>query len=61
MQTIEFKYNLDDMVTTLFGDVGIISMLGADEAGKQYYVKTKQSAGWFKETQLSMAATLTEG
>ncbi len=53
MKTIEFKYELDEKVITPFGDLGIIGMLGFDDGGPQYYVKTSVASNWFKESQLT--------
>jgi hypothetical protein len=52
--SIEFKYSVDDRVTTPFGDAGIIEMLGFDEGGKKYYVRTKLDGSWFKEADLRL-------
>ena len=52
MPNIEFKHSIDDRVTTPFGDVGIIEMLGFDEGGKKYYVRTKTGGNWLKEADL---------
>jgi len=49
MPDIKFKYDLDQLVTTVFGDSGIISMLGFDEGGQKYFVQTKQDGMWLKE------------
>lgn len=49
---LEFEFELDQSVTTIFGEKGIIMMLGFDEGGKQYYVKTKTNSQWFKEKEL---------
>ncbi len=53
MQQIDFKFDIDQKVKTPFGDEGIITMLGYDDGGKQYYVKTAQNDQWFKENQLT--------
>ena len=50
---VEFKFSLDQKVTTPFGESGLISMLAVDDGGNTYYVKTKNGADWFKESQLS--------
>lgn len=52
MLTIDYKFVLDQKVVTPFDETGIISMLGFDEAGNQYHVKTKSNACWFKENEL---------
>lgn len=53
MKTVEYKFDLDQKVKTPFGDEGIVSMIGFDEGGKQYFVKTSNNGQWFKEDQLS--------
>lgn len=53
MKTVEYKYDIDQKVTTPFGEDGIVSMLGFDEAGNQYHVKTANDSQWFKEKQLT--------
>lgn len=53
MRTIDFKFDVDDDVITPFGDHGIVSMLGHDESGNLYYVKTSKGGEWFKEKQLT--------
>lgn len=37
---VEFKYELEQRITTPFGKDGIITMLGFDDGGIQYFVKT---------------------
>ena len=54
MPTIEFKFELDQRVITPFKEIGIISMLGYDEGGNQYYTKSKSSSNWFKEKELEI-------
>ena len=49
---VKYKYDIDDVVTTPFGMTGIVSMLGYDDGGPQYYVKTEKVDTWFKEKQL---------
>ena len=49
---ITFKFKLDENVTTPFGEHGIIDMLGYDEGGVKYYVKSNNPSNWFKEWQL---------
>ena len=55
MFTVDYKFTMDQKVTTPFDETGIISMLGFDEAGNQYYVKTKADSKWFKEKELDAA------
>lgn len=49
---LEFKFELNQSVTTIFDEKGIVTMLGFDEGGNQYYVKTKSYSQWFKENEL---------
>jgi hypothetical protein len=53
MKRVEYKYDIDQKVKTPFGEEGIVSMLGFDEAGNQYHVKTANDSQWFKEKQLT--------
>ena len=52
MKTVNFKYDIDNFVGTSIGTVGQVDMLGVDDGGIKYYVKTKDSSDWFKEGQL---------
>lgn len=54
MKTVNFKYDVDQKVFTPFDEKGIITMLGYDEAGQQYYVKTANNNSWFKEDALKV-------
>lgn len=49
---VTFKFTLDQNVTTPFGEAGLITVLGYDENGNTYYVKTAGGGNWFKESQL---------
>ena len=51
-KTVEFKFDLDQKVTTTFGVKGIVTMLGVDDDGNQYFVATGKSTGWYKENLL---------
>lgn len=57
MPVLEFEFYLEENVLTPFGDQGIISMLGYDESGCVYYVKTSTSEMWFKEKQIKKMET----
>lgn len=50
---VSFGFAMDEHVLTPFGDKAIVSMLGFDEGGNTYYVKTVHGGSWFKENQLS--------
>lgn len=52
-EKVSYEYSIDDKVKTPFGAVGIVTMLGFDDGGKCYHVKTEKSANWFKEKELS--------
>ena len=49
---VKFIFRMDETVITPFGEDCIVSMLGYDDGGQQYYIKTKDGANWFKEDQL---------
>ncbi len=51
---MDFKFDIDQWVTTPFGKPGIVSWAGIDDGGKiQYCVKCEDSAQWFKESELT--------
>lgn len=50
--TVSFAFHLDQKVRTPFGEQGLVSMLAYDESGKVYFVKTRSTSNWFKESQL---------
>lgn len=58
MRTVKYKFDIDQKVETTFGDTGVVSMLGCDDGGPCYYVKTPQNSDWFKESQLDPAKTV---
>ena len=49
---VEFKYSIDEGIITPFGSSGIIEMLGFDDGGIKYYVKTSKGGSWHKEKEL---------
>lgn len=54
-RTVTFKFDVDEPVSTPFGDDGIVSMCAIDDGGKStYFVKTAKDDKWFKEEQLSL-------
>ena len=57
MNKVEYKFYMDQCVTTPFGDNGIIEMLGYNDGGIKYYVKTKADSSWFKEAELTSSRT----
>ena len=55
MAAVNFKFKLDEFVEIQCLDVratGIIEMLGIDDSGQIYYVKTAEGGNWWKECQL---------
>jgi hypothetical protein len=50
---LEFKFTLDEKVTTNFDKKGIIVGLFYDESGKQYLVRTEKGDSWHKEKHLN--------
>ena len=52
MKAVEYKFNIDEKVKTVFGDIGIVVKLGFDAGGKQYFIKRSDSSKWFKESEL---------
>ncbi len=52
---VEYKFDIDQRVVTPFGEDGIVTMLGYDDGGQQYYVREKERSNWFKESQLCEA------
>ena len=54
MKVVEFKFDMDQKVETPFGDIGIVTMLGFDEAGNRYFIQTAKQSVWFKEDQLKL-------
>lgn len=48
-----FRYKIDQLVKTPFGDVAIIAMNAVDGEGNQCFVKTASDEKWFKENQLT--------
>lgn len=53
---LQFAFNLSQKVNTPFGEIGMVRMLGYDEAGLQYFIRTKTGEGsWFKESELTAA------
>lgn len=53
MKTVEYKFDLDEKVECIVtGEMGVVGMLGLDDGGVQYFVKTKTSSNWWKEKQI---------
>lgn len=53
MNEVTFKFDLNQRVTTPFGDPGIVTTQAVDNGGVSYYVKTSAGGNWFKEDELS--------
>jgi len=53
--TVNFKFVVDQRVTTPFDEKGIVTMMAYDDGGILYHVKSKSSSNWFKENELSRA------
>jgi len=50
---IEFKFDIDQLVTTMFGEAGVVAMAAVDDGRKiMYSVKTKDTCMWYKESEL---------
>jgi len=49
---VDYKFDLDQKIETCFGTIGVIDMLGFNESGKLYYVKTATNSDWLKEQDL---------
>lgn len=52
---VNFKFELDEKVKTVFGDNGIVVMCAIDDGGNTYYVKVRHNSQWFKEAELQSA------
>ena len=54
MKTVEFKFDIDEKVTTNFETSGIVEGLYYDDdGGAQCYVKTGSGGAYFKEKDLT--------
>ncbi|GHT66352.1 hypothetical protein FACS1894110_09880 [Spirochaetia bacterium] len=55
---VDFKYEIDELVKTKIGTVGIITAVGVLEKGIEpsYFVKAAQTGDWWKESQLTKEA-----
>jgi hypothetical protein len=49
---IGFKFHLGDKVRLYDGTEGIVTMLGVDNSGVQYYVQTAMGGAWWSERQI---------
>ena len=52
---VTFKHNLNEKIETPLGDKGMITMLGVDEGGNQYFITTPGNSDnrWWSEKQLA--------
>lgn len=56
--TVDFKFEIDQRVTTVFDDIGIIEMAAIDDAlQKKYYIQRSSDSQWMKEAQLRAVDT----
>jgi hypothetical protein len=57
MQTVEFKFKLNDKLETPFNELAIIQGLFFDDSGNQYLCRTKTGDVWMKESELNALPT----
>lgn len=51
---VEFKFDIDQQVKTIFDDVGVVEMAAIDDSEqKKYYVQRSEGSQWMKESQLT--------
>ncbi|MDH4101247.1 MAG: hypothetical protein OEV28_11830 [Nitrospirota bacterium] len=56
MKTVNFKFDVDQRVTTSLGETGFITSLSHNESRNNYYVQFKEGKGsWIPEAQLKAA------
>lgn len=55
MATVEFKFELGQLVTTPLGSKGVVSGIYTDIGGSQYHVRTVGSSDYWHESQLVLA------
>ena len=55
MTTVEFKFDLGQLVMTPLGSRGIVAGLYTDQGGNQYHVRTVGSSDYWHEHQLVLA------
>ena len=53
MREIKFEFDVDEKVTTPFGEEGIVDTLAFDGNENTYFVKTKTGGEWLKEKHLT--------
>ena len=53
MKKVEFIFDVNDKVKTIFGANGVVESLLFDDAGCQYNVRTKDGDKWLKEKELT--------
>jgi len=56
LKTVNFKFDVDQRVTTSLGETGFITSLSHNESRNNYYVQFKEGKGsWIPEAQLKAA------
>ncbi len=51
---VEFNFEIDQKVQTMFGSLGVIRMLAYDKEGIQYSVLTEKGHDWFREDEITL-------
>ena len=50
---IEFEFELEEKVTTILGERGIVKMQAVDDGGVKYSVQTKDGHMWHNPSELT--------
>jgi hypothetical protein len=54
---VTFKFEIDDLATTILNSKGLVSMLWVDKSGNVFYVKQGNGSGqWWEEGQLTLTS-----
>lgn len=52
---VEFKFDVDNMVKTILGDKGLVTMCAINEGPEhQYFVVRSNGSNWHKESELTI-------
>jgi len=54
---VEFEFELEDKVTTILGERGIIKMQAVDDGGIRYAIQTRDGNMWYKPSELTSGWT----